>query len=239
MNIQKQLDDFLQNNGPYSLGVEIYNAIGTDNYLKTFLFARAQNAYSFERLKSELRKIHTELRAIEAPVLSTKPKAELPPKEKPQGLSVDDFFNLPQELQRRRLEIGQLYSEIVAWRKQVHAQLGQPYQGTITLQECFDIMFQLDSRGRPVPFNITWLTWDEKRQTGGQVKKLDCFLKNGNRTGSKFKPVTAAVSDRRDPRHDIHGTINLQIKNTFEIRKAHTWLIFSLNGYKVILGTNG
>ena len=252
MHHQQALINYIQNGGTYAQGVEIYNALGKDDYLKNFLFARGENAFSFERLKKELGIIHKELSVVlEAPSLSTKSKAELGPVAhspkkndntnfgQKRGISVDDFFNLPQELQRRRLEIGELYSEIVTYRKAIRAQLPFASTGKITLQEAFDIMFQLDSRGRAIPFNIVWITYDSKNDTGGVVKQLDCVLKHGNKTGSKYKTTQAAVSDRRDPRHDIHGTINLQICNTLELRKAHTWLIFMLNGYDVILGNNG
>lgn len=252
MNYQEQLITFIENGGTYNQGVEIYNALGTDDYLKNFLFARGQNTFSFERLKKELALIHQDLSVVlQAPTIinTTKPRA-VPginnPSEKEQkeyiqkrGISIDDFFNLPHELQRSRMEIGQLYPEIVTYRKAIRAQLPYTGKGKITLQEAFDIMFQLDSRGRAIPFNIMWITYDSKTDTGGELKHLDCVLKHGNKTGSKYKAVASAVSDRRDPRHDIHGTINLQICNSFELRKAHTWLIFMLNGYDVILGNNG
>lgn len=249
MQHQQDLINFITKGGTYNQGVEIYNALGTDNYLKNFLFARGENAFSFERLKKELGLLYQNLSVVlEAPkIIAPKEKVELPKFTMPQqdeiavkrGISIDDFFNLPHELQRSRMEIGQLYSEIVTYRKAIRAQLPYTGKGKITLQEAFDIMFQLDSRGRAIPFNIVWITYDSKADTGGELKHLDCVLKHGNKTGSKYKAVASAVSDRRDPRHDIHGTINLQICNSFELRKAHTWLIFMLNGYDVILGNNG
>lgn len=240
MNHQKALEEFISNGGSWQQGVELYRALGTDNYLKNYLFARGENEYSFTRLKEELNKIHQDLKTVTAaPILSEPVNNQVKKEQTKPGISVDDFFNLPQELQRRRLEIGQLYSEVITNRQAIRRVLNLPSKGTVTLQECFHIMSQLDRRGRPQPFTLTWVTYDTKTKKGGEVKQLDCVLKFGNKTGSKYKPVADAVSDRRDPRHFIHGTINLQVCNTLEIRKANTWLIMNINGYDVTLSNNG
>jgi hypothetical protein len=240
MNHQQALEEFISRGGSWEQGIEIYQALGTDNYLKNYLFPKGENEYSFNRLREELTKIHSSLsEVLSAPKLNTAVNKPVKKKATAAGLSVDDFFNLPEELQRRRLEIGQLYSEVITCRKAIRRVLNLPSKGTITLQECFHIMSQLDRRGNPIPFAITWITFDTKSNTGGEVKQLDCFLKFGNKTGSKYKPVAEAVSDRRDPRHFIHGTINLQVCNTLEVRKANTWLIMNINCYDVILNQNG
>ena len=247
MEYYKPLQNWLRTNGTYETGVELYTVLGKDDYLKNVLFKRRESNFIYEKLRGELEKILKELKPVmEVPIvkenaLVKKPIIEkLDKKHEYSGVSVDEFFNLPQELQKARLEIGQCYAEVVRMRRIIKRELNLPAaKGTITLQEAFYQMSQVTKDKKGIPFEMTWVTYNSDTGEGGEMLTHDCILKFGNKTGSKYKTITPKESDRRDPRHDIHGTVNIQIANTIELRKLHTWLIFRVNGWDVVIGEGG
>lgn len=49
----------------------------------------------------------------------------------------------------------------------------------MVLGDALRIMDQVDGRGAPVPFSITWCTLDRNRRTGGKVKHLAAAVRCG------------------------------------------------------------
>lgn len=246
MDPLQQITHWLNSKGNYPEGVMLYQKLGADQYLKTSLFCRPCNSFIYDRLRSELQKIKDTYRPVmEAPIIQQQSVSnapivpntgKLPTPDR--GLSIDDFFNLPQELQRHRLSISALFSEVISFRMAIRRELNLPTKGTITLQEAFHQMSQLHN-DKGVPCKLLWITYNEQTGKAGRIMEYEVVLKFGNRTGSKFKVSTPANSDRRDPRHDIHGTCNVQLTGTLEIRTVHTWLIFQCNGFDVTITPNG
>ena len=230
------IKNWLNKGGNFADGVKLYEAFGTDEYLKKTFFKRPESDYLKQKLKAEIESIFKKLDPIiNVPVIEPLPKV-IEEKRDRVGLSNEDFFNLPKELQEHRLNISKLYGEAMTARRQIRQSLQLPSKGTLTLQEAFHLMSQITNNGKGVPFRLLWLTYNEDTGEGGEVKELDCILKFGNKTASKYKNISKSNSDRRDARHDIHGTFNVQIVNTIEIRKVHSWLIFQVNGYDVVMG---
>jgi hypothetical protein len=259
MQHYQTLNQWLTTQGTFSQGVQLYNILGKNEYYRTTLFTRKESPFLYDKLKSELQTIFNNLKTIkEVPILQPNNKITNNPKTnnkitnnpitnnpitnnqptKYTSLSVDDFFNLPQELQRSRMLISQYYAQVIKLRKQIKRQLNlPPALGTVTLQEAYQIMAQTTSTGKAIPFNLLWLTYNEETQKGGETKHLDCVLKFGNKTASRYKSITK--KETKNPHHEIHGTINVQLHNTVEIRKLHTWLIFRINNWDVVIGENG
>lgn len=232
----KELKNWIENKGTYADGVTIYAALGNNAYFKTNLFTRPESAFVRDKLYAELLAIYkTTSPIIEVPVIEIKPKV-IETKREYKGLDNNDFFNLPRDLQEKRLKIGSLYGEVMQNRKKIRQQLALPSKGVLSLQEAYHVMGQITGNNKPVPFKLAWITYNEDTGQGGDLKELDCVIKWGNRTGSRFKPLTPADTVRKDARHDIHGTFNVQISNTIEVRKVHTWLIFQVNGYDIVIG---
>lgn len=248
MDPLQKINHWLSTSGTYADGVELYNQLGSDNYLKASFFTRPASSFTHSRLIAELRHIQSTYQPImQSPVVldnnvQNQPPATIVNENKKvdlnRSLSIDDFFNLPQQLQRHRLSISQLFSQVITMRLAIKRELNLPSKGTITLQEAFHQMSQLHN-GRGVPCQLLWITYNEQTGRSGNIMKYNVVLKFGNKTATKFKPSTPANSDRRDPRHDIHGTCNVQLTETLEIKTIHTWLIFQCNGFDVTISENG
>lgn len=232
----KDLKNWIENNGSYVNGVLIYMALGSNDYYKSNLFVRPESQFTRDKLYSELKAIYNNTKpTIEVPIIEIKPQ-KTDTKREYKGLDNNEFFDLPRELQEKRLKIGSLYGDVMNQRKAIRQELALPSKGVLSLQEAYHIMGQVMGNNKPVPFKLAWVTYNEDTKVGGDLKELDCVIKWGNRTGSKFKPLAAADTIRKDARHDIHGTFNVQILNTIEVRKVHTWLIFQVNGYDIVIG---
>lgn len=231
-----EIKTWVLKHGSFAEGVKIYEAFGKDPYLKNVFFKRPESAYIMQKLRAEIESIYKGLQpVINVPVIEASPKV-VEEKREYKGLSNEDFFNLPKELQEHRLNISKLYGEAMTARREIRQGMQLPSKGTLTLQEAFHLMSQITNNGKGIPFRMVWLTFNEDTGEGGDVKDMDCILKFGNKTASKYKNISKSNSDRRDARHDIHGTFNVQIVNTIEIRKVHSWLIFQVNGYDVVMG---
>jgi hypothetical protein len=49
----------------------------------------------------------------------------------------------------------------------------------MVLGKAFEVMDRVDGRGAPVPFSITWCTYDKARGTGGQIRHLERAVRAG------------------------------------------------------------
>lgn len=229
------LKEWVEKQGDFPTGLALYMKLGNNAYLKNVFFQKQPvNSFMKEKLRSELTAIYKAAQpVVNVPVLKgpevikTKPKKE--------GLETSQFFDLPKELQKKRLEISQLYAQAMNMRRVIRREINMAFSGSVTLEEAFLIMNQVDSRGNNIPFDLVWVTYNDQTNEGGDVKNLPCVIKWGNKSGSRFKATPKELTKKVNANHQIHGTFNVLIKGSIEIRKVHTWLMVAINGKEIII----
>lgn len=91
------------------------------------------------------------------------------------------------------------------------------------------------------PCDITFCTFDEKRGTGGKRERYEqCTLVKGSESSGEAAPAStapgsAASSSSKNPHHLMHGTFNVKLKGSSEMRKIHWLLIEMINGFQVVM----
>jgi len=95
--------------------------------------------------------------------------------------------------------------------------------------ELYEVISHIDS-GRP--FNMTYVTADKKKGTGGQIK----VVKNWVRCDLAAMPDIILRRNKVDkmPRHQEHKTKNIMNPATRDIKKVHIRLICEFNGRRVV-----
>jgi hypothetical protein len=88
-----------------------------------------------------------------------------------------------------------------------------------------------DENGNPLPFNITFVTCDVNRKTGGKLKTM----KQAYMTVTERKRTADAtkVNAKASQRHFSNATRNIKSVSG-ELNKLHIYLITRLNGIPVI-----
>jgi hypothetical protein len=83
--------------------------------------------------------------------------------------------------------------------------------------------------------NLRFVTADTLRGTGGKVIELKKFRIAKNRSVSKLTEKSSQHEEvnRKDPRHNYHFTINLELEN-HQTRKVHPILITHLNSIPIL-----
>jgi len=111
--------------------------------------------------------------------------------------------------------------------------------GYIRLGDVLDQMDQVNQDGKPVPFQIKFVTANRKLVEGGDLVELPVARKCvGKRQGKVVfdnrKKSSSFSNDQssRDPRHWVNSTRNLLLLNG-QIRKVHIRLIVEFNNLKV------
>ena len=110
----------------------------------------------------------------------------------------------------------------------------------IRLGDALDQMDQTDQDGKPIPFQIKFVTANRKLLEGGDIVELPVARKCiGKRQGKvifdkRDKKAVSSHNDSisRDPRHWKNSTRNLLLPNG-QIRKVHIRLIIEFNNLKV------
>ena len=109
---------------------------------------------------------------------------------------------------------------------------------TITLREVLQVMDGRDENGNPNIFDITFCTFSEKRQSGGEQitmnKAIRVMGKKADGKTFNAKPISSDAISKRNPNHMRNQTRNIMIKGTNQIRKVRIRLIEFFNGKKVI-----
>ena len=96
-------------------------------------------------------------------------------------------------------------------------------------------MEEFDQAGKPVSFDLKFVTCDRKRETGGEIIEIKSGRKCvGKRNGKVLFDTRKAdiQNTSRDPRHWVNSTRNILLQNG-QIRKVHIRLIIEFNGKKV------
>lgn len=107
--------------------------------------------------------------------------------------------------------------------------------GYIRLKAVLEKMEEFDHDGKPVKFNLKFVTCDRKRGTGGEIIEIvggrKCVgIRNGKVVYDKRK--TEVQGPSRYPHHWVNATRNIVLPNG-AIRKVHIRLIIEFNGQKV------
>ena len=111
--------------------------------------------------------------------------------------------------------------------------------GYIRLSEVLTQMDQIGLDGKPIKFQIRFVTADSSLGTGGEIIEISNGRKcvGLNKQGSpvfnlrtKYSPSDSRI--KKDPRHWINSTRNILLENGM-IRKVHIRLIIEFNNQKV------
>jgi len=109
---------------------------------------------------------------------------------------------------------------------------------TITLHEVLQVLDGRDERKKPNRFDITFCTFSESKNTGGErITMKNTYRIMGKKyDGTKVnaKPISQATLERRNPNHYKNQTRNITIDGSRQIRKVRIRLIEFFNGKKVI-----
>lgn len=96
-------------------------------------------------------------------------------------------------------------------------------------------MDRIGPDGKPVKFDIKFVTHDEKRGTGGDIVEIQgarkCVGKEKGKVIFDLREPSGEKS-HRDPHHFVNSTRNLLLENG-QVRKVHIRLILWFNGKKV------
>ncbi len=109
--------------------------------------------------------------------------------------------------------------------------------GFIQLSEVLDTMKQFDETGKPVSFQVKFITADRKLKTGGEIINIPsgryCIGKrNGEVVFDSRQPSGNSEVSRRDPHHWSNATRNILLPNG-RICALHIRLIIEFNHKKV------
>jgi hypothetical protein len=105
-------------------------------------------------------------------------------------------------------------------------------QNQIFLKEVLKEMKKLDSKKNPIPFSISFRTYNQQNKSGGRLVSYD------NATLMQAPPEPGAVRltqnvDFKNPNHWENHTRN--IKTNFGIKKINIFFITKFNGLEVVI----
>ena len=108
----------------------------------------------------------------------------------------------------------------------------------IRLWNVLEIMDSFDGQGKPVRFQLKFVTANRLEKTGGEIIELKdaCKCSVKTRKGEEVFPekrhFPAMEKASKDPRHWSNSTRNILLPNG-QIRKVHIRLIIEFNHQKV------
>jgi hypothetical protein len=108
----------------------------------------------------------------------------------------------------------------------------------IRLSEVLELMDQVDSSGINASFDIKFVTFNKKFETGGEIievkggRKCLTEAKKDGKIIFGIESKGANILQSKKPDHYIQATRNILLPNG-EIRKIHIRLIIEFNGKKV------
>lgn len=96
----------------------------------------------------------------------------------------------------------------------------------IKVKEMLDVMDAKDDNGQLIPWSMTFVTCNLKKQTGGKrITVKDCILVGGSVSNSNL----------RNPNHGKNYTRNFRSIHNNEIREFHPLLVETFNDMRVVL----
>lgn len=94
-------------------------------------------------------------------------------------------------------------------------------------------MEKFDQKGRPVPFDIEFVSCNRTDKTGGELIRLEKVILAKN--AKKRKKVKAGGTGKSKPANQWrNGVRNLLILSSNQIRKCRIRLITELNGHTIV-----
>lgn len=113
---------------------------------------------------------------------------------------------------------------------------------TITLLEMLDDMRKVDADGKPIPFSVKVVSFDEQKKTGGKIIEYPCAImpiKQQSDEQEQESIFTVEQKTKKDPRHFKNSTRNIEEViggyPTNRVRKVNIFLILVYNGREVII----
>jgi hypothetical protein len=106
----------------------------------------------------------------------------------------------------------------------------------IALGQVLEQMEAIDRKGNAVPFDVKFVTANEKTGEGGDIKHYPfavMLTNRSNRVNASDKPK-AIAHRRKKANHWENATRNIQLLGSGKIKKIHIWLITEFNGEKVV-----
>lgn len=105
-------------------------------------------------------------------------------------------------------------------------------QNQIFLSAVLKEMVKLDDKKNPVPFSISFRTYNQQNKAGGKLVSYDnAILMQAPKTPGKIR--LSQNIDFRNPNHWENHTRN--IKTNSGIKKIHIFFITKFNGFNVVL----
>ena len=106
----------------------------------------------------------------------------------------------------------------------------------MAVQETIDLTAVIKHMDSHMPFDITYVTADKKRGTGGEIKQQKNWVKCDLSVMPEMvlRKNKMFYADVRNPRHPEHKTRNIMNPVTRDIRKLHLRLIVEFNGKRVV-----
>ena len=119
-----------------------------------------------------------------------------------------------------------------------HCTIAPMYSNFIRLWDVLEIMDSFDGLGKPVRFQLKFVTANRSEKTGGEIIEMKDACKCSVRT-KKGKEIFAAKKNfpaderiTKDPNHWVNSTRNILLPNG-QKRKLHIRLIIEFNNKKV------
>lgn len=104
----------------------------------------------------------------------------------------------------------------------------------ILLKDALKMMDRLDHKSRPIPFSISFITADRRRDKGGELIQLSgAILSKHNILLPQHTRNVDGFGKSRKPSHFENSTRNVQAPDG-SITKVHIRLIKTFNGKKII-----
>lgn len=233
----QELNNWLNNpKREYEQGVALFAEFGESDYLKS-LFESYNTGFTKNKLFEELSLISQKLAVKQ--VVEEMPQ---PQKEKFQQESIPENDNIERKIQLLKEERSQLFKEVLRFRTEIKSRLNLKTKGRLTVQEVTELMEQKTRAMKPQPFSISYVTWNNREQTGGELISYSKAIKtdmnvSGSRIVETIKPKKTLI--KRNPNHWQNSTRNIHPEGTYETRKVNIWLIFEFNGREVVMGDAG
>jgi hypothetical protein len=105
----------------------------------------------------------------------------------------------------------------------------------ITLADAMDLMRKVDRSGQPVPFSISFVTWNRRENKGGELKHIHKASLIFQERGKHVKPSNAV----KKPLHWQNATFNIRQLGSDKIIKVHRDLITRVNDLKIVWHIHG
>jgi len=104
----------------------------------------------------------------------------------------------------------------------------------IPLKDALKLMDRLDHKSRPIPFSITFVTADRRRNTGGELKEISGgILSKHNKNLPMHMRRVDGFGGSRKPASYENSTRNVQAPDG-SITKVHIRLLKKFNGHTII-----